>query len=622
MGSEVTVAATQRRGWRSARTRVLLVSMLAFLIAGVTGSAHLAFNNPSFMNDLAASQDPATQDPAPQDPAAAQAAVEAAGDQASAESHNASHDSDSDGMPDQWETFFGLNPASNDASGDPDNDGLTNLQEFQKGGHPFGAFKRYFAEGSTGFFDTSFGIVNLNATEDAKVQLTFMGESGVIGTHRVTVPAGKRQTVNAASVLGNNTVLATVIESDKGMVADRLIRWGGNGYGSQVDAGAAAPATTWYLAEGSTGLFQLYYLLLNPGLSPAQVTVKYLRDGAGPITKTYTVPAQSRYTVFVNLADLGLVLAAVGAEITSTQPIVAERAMYFSVNRVFDAGTGAMGVPQLATQWQFAESSTGPFFDEFVSLLNPSTTQTATATLTFHLSGGGTLVRNYTVSPERRRTVYLNLEALTDPGLAALQNATFWMTVDSTIPIAAERVMWWPRGTLWYEGHASTGSPAANTSWVVPEGTAGNGGPGGSGASDQTYVLIANTSAAAGQVRLTLIPDSGATSTVTLPIAAFERLSINVAAQFSLTNSRFSVLVDSLGTPGVPIVVDYARYASPGGQTWGAGGASQAIIPPAQTPADTAPTVTATTPANGATNVLLHGNLTATSRSRSASRCR
>jgi hypothetical protein len=174
------------------------------------------------------------------------------------------------------------------------------------------------------------------------------------------------------------------------MVADRLIKWGANGYGSQVDAGAAAPSNTWYLAEGSTGLFQLYYLLLNPGLNPAQVTVKYLRDGAGPITKTYNVPAQSRYTVFVNLADLGLVLASVGAEITSTQPIVAERAMYFSVNRVFDAGTGAMGVTALATQWQFAESSTGPFFDEFVSLLNPSTTQTATATLTFHLSGGST----------------------------------------------------------------------------------------------------------------------------------------------------------------------------------------------------------------------------------------
>ena len=136
--------------------------------------------------------------------------------------------------------------------------------------------------------------------------------------------------------------------------------------------------------------------------------------------------------------------------------------------------------------------------------------------------------------------------------------------------------------------------------------------PAARGASDQTYVLIANTSNAAGQVRLTLIPDSGANSTVTLPIAPFERLSVNVAAQFSLNNSRFSVLVDSLGTPGVPIVVDYARYASPGNETWGAGGASQAIVAPVQTPADTAPTVTATTPANGATNVLLHGNLSVT----------
>jgi methionine-rich copper-binding protein CopC len=611
MGSEVSSAATQRRGLRGARTRVL-VSMFAFLIAGVTGSAHLAFNNPSLLLTAAFTQDPATQDPAPQDPAAAQAAVQAPAEPDAAESHNPTHDSDADGMPDQWEQFFGLNPAVNDASGNPDNDNLTNLQEFQTGGHPFGAFKRYFAEGSTGFFDTSFGIVNLNATEAAKVQLTFMGESGVIGTHRVSVPAGQRLTVSAQSIVGNNAVLGTVIESDKAMVADRLMRWGGGFYGSSVDIGAEAPATTWYLSEGSTGLFQLYYLLLNPGLTPAQVTVKFLREGGGPITKVYTVPAQSRYTVFVNLADAGLVVSSVGAQITSTQPIVAERSMYFSVNKLFDAGTGAMGSPQLATQWTFAESSTGPFFDEFISLLNPSTTQTATATLTFHLPGGSTLTRSYAVSPERRRTVYLNLEALLDPGLVALQNTTFWLTVDSDIPIATERVMWWPRGTLWYEGHASTGSTAANTSWVVPEGTAGNGGPGASGSSDQTYVLIANTSNAPGQVRLTLIPDSGATSTVTLPIGAFERLAVDVAAQFSLTNARFSLLVDSLGTPGVPIVVDYSRYASPGNVTWAAGGASQAVVAPVQTPADTAPTVTATTPANGATNVSMHSNLSVT----------
>lgn len=45
-------------------------------------------------------------------------------------------DLDSDGMPDRWETNYGLNPASNDASTDADNDGLSNLEEYQAGASP------------------------------------------------------------------------------------------------------------------------------------------------------------------------------------------------------------------------------------------------------------------------------------------------------------------------------------------------------------------------------------------------------------------------------------------------------------------------------------------------------
>ena len=39
-------------------------------------------------------------------------------------------DTDSDGIPDAWETSHGLNPAVADASGNPDGDTLTNLQEY------------------------------------------------------------------------------------------------------------------------------------------------------------------------------------------------------------------------------------------------------------------------------------------------------------------------------------------------------------------------------------------------------------------------------------------------------------------------------------------------------------
>jgi hypothetical protein len=45
-------------------------------------------------------------------------------------------DSDGDGMPDQWELKYGLNPASDDSMADPDGDGLPNLAEYVLGTNP------------------------------------------------------------------------------------------------------------------------------------------------------------------------------------------------------------------------------------------------------------------------------------------------------------------------------------------------------------------------------------------------------------------------------------------------------------------------------------------------------
>jgi hypothetical protein len=46
-------------------------------------------------------------------------------------------DWDADGMPDDWEISYGLNPWVNDADIDSDGDGLTNLEEYERGTDPF-----------------------------------------------------------------------------------------------------------------------------------------------------------------------------------------------------------------------------------------------------------------------------------------------------------------------------------------------------------------------------------------------------------------------------------------------------------------------------------------------------
>jgi hypothetical protein len=129
--------------------------------------------------------------------------------------------------------------------------------------------------------------------------------------------------------------------------------------------------------------------------------------------------------------------------------------------------------------------------------------------------------------------------------------------------------MWWPGGSAgpWYVGHTSRGASGTGTAWAVADGEVG----GAAGAS--TYLLVANTGAAAASVRVTVFVEGGATAERTWTVGAGSRFNVDLAAAFgaAVTDRRVGALVESLGASPAPIVVERAMYSNAAGRLWAAG---------------------------------------------------
>jgi hypothetical protein len=434
-------------------------------------------------------------------------------------------------------------------------------------------FRRYFAEGATGpFFDTTLALLNPQNT-DASVTLRFLNEGGTTFNHVLTVPARSRRTVNPETLSGlASASFSTVVESNVEIVADRTMSWGG-GYGSHAETGVPAPATTWYLAEGSTsGDFSLFYLLQNPQAHEVLATVRYLLPfGQTPIVRPYNLRPLSRTTIQVDAEGDALASTDVSAVITTSTPIVVERAMYRSTPaQVFAAGHESTGVTAPSTNWFLAEGATGPFFDCFILLANPNDSA-VTVSVRYLLSDGTVHTKSYEVPANSRFTIWVDDEQIpAGSGSRPLDNVAVSTTLTAPLPIIVERTMWWPSPALganfWSEAHNSPGATATGPRWALAEGELG--GP----LSADTYILIANTSSHAGTASVTLYFEDRPSVTHVVGLGPNSRTSVNVAAKFpEAAGTRFGAVIESLGTSPAQIVVERAMYTSPGGVTWTAG---------------------------------------------------
>jgi len=334
----------------------------------------------------------------------------------------------------------------------------------------------YFAEGYTGGAFDTYILVQNPETEPANVKFTFMIPGGGTIERTATAAPCSRMTVHIDDIPGlENTDVSTMVESTNGVgiVADRseYFNYAGCDDGNS-EAGVAAPATTWYLAEGYTGgRFDTYVLLQNPGGETAAVEATFMREDGANIKKTYELPPHSRHTIAADRVE-GLESAGFSTRVASTNGvgIIAERAMYFDSNGV-SGGHDGRGVTEPSAQWYFAEGYTGGGFDTWLLIMNPDA-QPADVRVTFSKPDGSAVQKEYTIRPNSRFTVSVD-------SVEGLADAEASMSVQSLngVKIIAERAMYFNYSSgvdVRSGGHDTTGCTAPSVKWYFAEGYTGN----------------------------------------------------------------------------------------------------------------------------------------------------
>lgn len=307
----------------------------------------------------------------------------------------------------------------------------------------------YFAEGSTKApFSTEFDLQNPNPTA-AMAHFTFIGADGSQTGQDVPVAANSRVSYQASGAVSGKDFSA-VVQSNTSLVVERAESFGHSGHSS---VGARAPARTWYMPEGSsTGGFDTWIVLLNPGTSPAQAKLSFYQEDGTVRTDQETVAPMGRLSVHANsfVASSGF-----ATEVDADQPIVAERTTYFDQGQ---AGSSSVGLTQTTRTWWLANGVSRPGFDTWLLVENPTSTPANTRVTL--MSDAGTVVTQPLLVPAHgRASLYTN---------QVLPNSTFGMRVDSDQPVAAERSIYTNGGST---GASAPAVVAPSSEWFLPGGS-------------------------------------------------------------------------------------------------------------------------------------------------------
>lgn len=287
-----------------------------------------------------------------------------------------------------------------------------------------------FAEGYTGpNFEEYLTLFNpQNKAVDAQVLYQFNG-GGTQAQPVALAPRG-RVTVNVNQVVGPNREVAVSVSASDGIVVERPMYFAFDGVlaGGHTSNGLPAPTRNLTFAEGYTGPgFTEFLTILNPNDSPANVSITYLLGGGGTVPQGIQVGPRARFTIRVNdiVPD-----REVSVNMSSDQPIVAERPMYFTYKGRIAGGHDVVGTTRSSQFWVFPGGDTMGGVDTYLTVANPNPADVA-MTVVFFDDRGRTLTRNFSIPANARQTV--------DVGRQAGSNRIVGAEIAASAPVVAEQ---------------------------------------------------------------------------------------------------------------------------------------------------------------------------------------
>ncbi|MDD5447667.1 MAG: VCBS repeat-containing protein [Actinomycetota bacterium] len=291
--------------------------------------------------------------------------------------------------------------------------------------------------------------------------------------------------------------------------------------------------------------YHTYILIMNPGKKSTKVKIDLMNDQAVTMPVDLLVPPASRQTFFVNEFMLG---REVSAKVTSDEPIICERAMYFNRKGVIGGGHDSIGATEKSTTWYLAEGYSAPNFDEYVLVFNPNDFPVH-ITMTFMVEGEQPQVYDFDMLAHSRHTTDLKWRFGPRPVSVSTK-------VEATGEVVCERAMYFNYSNQ-FGGHDSIGVTEPSTSWCLPEGYTAQ--------AYDAYILIQNPNDTRATGALSFLRSDGYERALGFGVEPKGRYTVKVDDVPGFEAAEFSTEISS----NIGVVAERAMYFNSEGRDGG-----------------------------------------------------